>query len=656
MNATLSLAMIVKDVEKTLERCLEGFKQCVDEIVIVDTGSIDRTVEIAKKYTDNIYHFKWVDDFSAARNFSFEKCTKDFICWVDGDDYILPEDIKKIRELDYSDKEMILCDYIYTHDEFGADKSVVPRERIIKRSLGLKWEQEIHEYILLINGYYISNIKTHHDKQHGTSERNLKILERIVQKNPSSRNLFYLGKEYIDFNRIDDAIIYLSKFLGCTDSFWENVYQAHYKLANCYLQKGDETKFKEHIFESIKIEDRQAEPFYFLGLYYMNKSQWDKAIQWYELCTRIERPKDLLSSYLPEYYTWLPNLNLSVCYSAIGEIQKAYDCNKKVLKYRPKDSRAINNERVLSEGLKKRKQLKDGLNKKLNLGCGGKSMAGYVNVDIFEDPRVDEVFDLDEIPYVDGTIGGISSEHALEHVPFQRAEKALKEWYRVLKPGGELLLKIPEFEDCCRKYLETPYENRKIKQWYKYTVYGIQKSQAGEPNGAQIHRFGYSQREIEEMLKDFGFIIDYSEKYNGWDTPSVGIRALKPVFPMKIGWVAPMNWDAAQVRIRVLNVNRWLRSRGYCSEIVDYKNIIDENYDIAIVGKEFNEDNYNSIKMLKQKGKTVYCDICEDLKDFQWVKKIIAICDKIICCSQTLADIYIPINSNVIVIEDAWET
>ena len=71
----LSLAIIVKDEEKNLARLLDSVEGLYDELVIVDTGSTDRTVEIAKRYTQNIHHFKWVDNFSKARNFSFSKCT-----------------------------------------------------------------------------------------------------------------------------------------------------------------------------------------------------------------------------------------------------------------------------------------------------------------------------------------------------------------------------------------------------------------------------------------------------------------------------------------------------------------------------------------------------------------------------------------------------
>ena len=96
---TLSLCMIVKDEEKVLKRCLDSVKDIVDEIIIVDTGSHDKTKDIAKQYTDKLYDFKWIDDFSKARNFSFSKATKDYIIWLDADDVILEDDRIKLLNL-----------------------------------------------------------------------------------------------------------------------------------------------------------------------------------------------------------------------------------------------------------------------------------------------------------------------------------------------------------------------------------------------------------------------------------------------------------------------------------------------------------------------------------------------------------------------------
>ena len=70
---TISVCMIVKNEELNLAGCLDCLKAIADEIIIVDTGSTDRTKEIAEQYTDKVYDFEWIDDFSAARNFAFSK-------------------------------------------------------------------------------------------------------------------------------------------------------------------------------------------------------------------------------------------------------------------------------------------------------------------------------------------------------------------------------------------------------------------------------------------------------------------------------------------------------------------------------------------------------------------------------------------------------
>jgi Uncharacterized protein conserved in bacteria len=651
MNGTISVVLIARDARATLDRCLSTFKEIADEIVVVDTGSVDDTVEIAQKYTDKVFFFKWVDDFSAARNFSFEKCTCDFLFWVDSDDYILPEDIEKVKNLDLSDKEIVICNYEYAHNEQGQSICCVPRERILRRSLNLKFEDPIHEYISLSKAkVYVSDVSTHHNKQRGTSERNLELLEKIVKKgNPSSRNLYYLGKEFLEFGKIDQAVHYLELFVKRTDAFWEDVYQAHYRLATCYMSKGDDNKFKYHIYESLKIEEQWTEPYYLMGQFYMNKQQWRKAIHWFELCTNVKRNKDLLTTYEPDYSGYLPWLNLCLCYNNIGMVEKARECNKKALSFRPQDERMLSNEKIFA-GAKK-----DGAGKKLNLGSGNKPYLDYVNVDIFKAPNVNEVFDFCEIPYTDNSISAIHSEHALEHVSFVKVEQALKEWYRVLAPGGEFLLKMPDFEDCCRMYLASLADNH-AKWWYKRTIYGSQASQAGEPDGNQFHVCGYSRGEMQEFLEKTDFVLDYNVPYNGFDTPSFAIRAVKPVKPFKIGWICPVIWEAAQSRIRVLNVDRWLRSRGYRSQVVDYPDILNKNFDLAIIGKGFTADSYNWVQVLKQNGKQVFCDLCESVIEYPYVKETIALCDKVICCSQDLAELYSTVNSNVMVIEDAYET
>src|SRR5665811_10140 len=119
---TISLCMIVKNEEDVLGRCLACVKDIVDEIIIVDTGSTDNTKKIAQEYTDKIFDFEWIDDFSAARNFSFSKSTMDFTLWLDADDIILEEDREKFKQLKQSlskDIDNVMMMYNVGFDENG---------------------------------------------------------------------------------------------------------------------------------------------------------------------------------------------------------------------------------------------------------------------------------------------------------------------------------------------------------------------------------------------------------------------------------------------------------------------------------------------------------------------------------------------------------
>ena len=95
----LSLCLIVKNEEEKLENFLLKLKPHVDEIIIVDTGSTDKTKEIALKFTSDVFDFSWNDDFSSARNFSISKATKDWILVLDPDETITENDLVKIKEI-----------------------------------------------------------------------------------------------------------------------------------------------------------------------------------------------------------------------------------------------------------------------------------------------------------------------------------------------------------------------------------------------------------------------------------------------------------------------------------------------------------------------------------------------------------------------------
>ena len=96
---SISLCMIVKNEEDVLARALDSVKELADEMIIVDTGSEDRTKDIARHYTQNVFEFEWEDDFAAARNFACGKASMDYWMWLDADDIVTESELKKMNEL-----------------------------------------------------------------------------------------------------------------------------------------------------------------------------------------------------------------------------------------------------------------------------------------------------------------------------------------------------------------------------------------------------------------------------------------------------------------------------------------------------------------------------------------------------------------------------
>ena len=194
---TLSLCMIVKNEEDVIGRCLECVSDIFDEIIVVDTGSEDKTRDIVKKYTKNLYYFKWIEDFAAARNYAFSKATKDYIMWLDADDIILDKDKEKIKELKINmDKsiDMVMMKYNTSFDSDGNVTFSYYRERIFKRSKKFRWIGEIHEVIPLEGNIIYSDAAISHKKlKNNDPKRNLRIFENMIAngKELDPRQQFY---------------------------------------------------------------------------------------------------------------------------------------------------------------------------------------------------------------------------------------------------------------------------------------------------------------------------------------------------------------------------------------------------------------------------------------------------------------------------------
>lgn len=201
-KSSLSVSMIVKNEERHLARLLASVAQFADEIVIVDTGSSDRTKHIALGYGVKLFDFAWCDDFAQARNKSLRYCTKDFVMWLDADDLIEQESVQYLQQLLLSPIEwdVLYLPYYchYSPENKSKGKRKMP-PRIWRNHMGINWRSPIHEYLVYPKGAVkkrdTSGIEILHHPlraESGSSDRNLRIMKRTLWANPNHDDYFML--------------------------------------------------------------------------------------------------------------------------------------------------------------------------------------------------------------------------------------------------------------------------------------------------------------------------------------------------------------------------------------------------------------------------------------------------------------------------------
>ncbi len=344
---TLSLCMIVKNEEETLGRCLESVKDIMDEIIIVDTGSDDNTKNIAKKYTDLIYDFEWVDDFSAARNYSFSKATKEYVMWMDADDVILEEnriELKKLKENFNTKVDTVIMKYQLVSRESGKIATYFYRERIVRRSKGFKWYDPIHEYILYSGTYMKSDIAVTHMKMHPPTRRNLEIFENYIAKGNelSERNWFYYARELFNAGEIEKASVYYNKFIDTNDGLISNYLDTCIELSSYYDSKKDDINSIKTLLRFFEKGGPRAEICCKLGYYYKDRKNYQSAISWFTIAPHTLRPESL-GGVMPHYWDYVPYMELCACYYYMGFIDEAIKYNEKAAEFFPDDKKVSHN-------------------------------------------------------------------------------------------------------------------------------------------------------------------------------------------------------------------------------------------------------------------------------------------------------------------------
>lgn len=327
----ISLGMIVRNAEATLEKCLESVAPYVDEIVIGLGGeSTDQTEAIARKFTDKVFPITWTNDFSEARNQVLQKVSGDYFLWLDADDELVGgENIRELPEK-YPQVDAFYWGYEYSRDEEGNTTCYLVRERLVRLSPGWKWVGAVHE---VLTGppdhlkFLVGNVLVrHHKLPHEDELRNLKILYSQLEEgepNPDPRILVYLGTENASRGNFSEAILHLRRYVSM--SGWdEEKYQAQHRIADIYRAMGDLQKARQADFEAISIRPDWPDAYLGLAETSFHEQKFHETIEWTKAAGTKKAPQTMMIVN-PRDYDYSPLVILGLAYAHLGDYEMAHE-------------------------------------------------------------------------------------------------------------------------------------------------------------------------------------------------------------------------------------------------------------------------------------------------------------------------------------------
>ena len=323
---TISLCMIVKNEENILERCLDSIYDLMDEIIIVDTGSTDRTKEIAKRYTKKVYSFVWIDDFSAARNFAFSKAGCEYIYSADADEVLNEENREKFRYLKETLVPEVEIVQMYYGNQlshgtvYNYDRELRPK--LFKRQRNFQWIEPVHETVRLLPVVFDSDIEITHLPEGSHAGRDLAIFEAMIKKGTQlSERLFTMyAKELLiagDKDQLGNAEEYFTQAADGGETSPEQMKEALCVVVRAARMRGDDLKMYRYAMKGV-TDEGISEVCFELGEYYFDQKDYVEASIWYY--NAAYETASILNIHTGGD---LPLKRLAECYEALGVEEQA---------------------------------------------------------------------------------------------------------------------------------------------------------------------------------------------------------------------------------------------------------------------------------------------------------------------------------------------
>lgn len=353
---SVGLAIIAKNEQERLPTLLESVEGAFDRVVLVDTGSTDRTKQIFTRWAEKqdglsfeVRYFHWIKDFGAARKFAQSLLDTDWEVWADCDDSIIGA--KNIRGAIAQAPDQIagfVCGYNYAqHPQTGQSICYLKRERIVRRGAG-EWTNRVHEAQVLSGPVMQLGkdvVEWVHNKQHMSVEemqkfdadRNLDILKSWVEDEPhNTRVLAYLGTETSAKGDHADATRWFEEYLRHDPEWDEERAQVHRKLSTCLLLQEQYDAAIDSAMAALKVMPQWTDSYLTLGEAYFAKQEFAKSLEWGLEALRRGEP-DTMLIINPFDYTYQARKIIAGAYAGLKNWDEAVKYGNEAWQLNPAD-------------------------------------------------------------------------------------------------------------------------------------------------------------------------------------------------------------------------------------------------------------------------------------------------------------------------------
>ena len=351
----------MRNAAQTLGSCLQSCCDAFEEIIVVDLGSADDTLEIARQYADKRFRYDFDDDWAAAWNFAFSKATGDYIMWLEAGDSLRPADLRRLWQLKTQlrgEADALIMPYDRLLDENGYVRVRQYRERMVRRAAGFSWEGRVHPGIPLSGTVKQADIRI--VRQKGTdagTDANLAICRRMLAERGtlSPRDTLWFARDLRESGRFREAAEQFEQFLLTPDIGAEDAVAACFELSFCYQSLGDRARMADVLVHSLKYASPRAEICCRIGETFFDREQYKDAAFWYDLALKLDPPTET-GFRCPDYEGYIPALQLCLCHYRLGNIPKAAEYNRMAGEFKPRDASVRSNERFFRDLQKHRPQ------------------------------------------------------------------------------------------------------------------------------------------------------------------------------------------------------------------------------------------------------------------------------------------------------------